>query len=775
MDLELAGGRQLSAHIDCRSNFLTFTVRLLYRYRVWRALFTAGLSVAVALSGGGAAANQDPPTAKPNRLAAEKSPYLRQHAHNPVDWFPWGPEAFEKARRENKPIFLSVGYSTCHWCHVMAEESFADPATARLLNEHFVSIKVDREERPDVDQVYMAFVLASTGAGGWPMSVWLTPDLKPFAGGTYFSPDDRTGRPGFKTMLTRIAALWARDPQKVLQQSERMLQALRADMQAIPSPTALPVAALRQKAFKAIARSYDATHGGFGDAPKFPLPVTLEFLFDVAATSADGAQRSDALQMALHTLRALAAGGIHDQLGGGFHRYATDAAWRVPHFEKMLYDQAQLANAFLTAAQLSPDPVFPETARGILDYVQRQMTDPAGGFHSAGEADRPRPDDPAKSAEGAFYVWTRSEIDAALETKNAALVDFHFGVQPDGNVAKDPDGAFAGRNILFRARSVEETAAHFGLAGDEARARLEAARRQLVAARAQRPRPLRDEKVVTAWNGLMISAFARAAQILGDKAYAAAATRAADFLRARLFDPATGRLARSHAAGRRDDTGFVADYAFLIQGLLDLYETPFDVRWLDWAVQLQEKQNELFGDAAAGGFFTATGSDAGVLLRLKEDSDGAEPSPNSIAVRNLARLAGMMHREDWRELAARTARAFGPQLDRSPDLLPQMLAALGWLEDSPQQIIVHGEPASPATPRLIQEAWRRFLPRRVLVRVDRQSRPFFEARVPFIANLPETSGDTATAYVCENFVCQLPTSDPAVLVRLLTRAPPAKR
>jgi hypothetical protein len=656
----------------------------------------------------------------------------------------------------------------------MADESFSDPAIARLLNENFVSIKVDREERPDVDQVYMTFVLASTGAGGWPMSVWLTPDLKPFAGGTYFPPDDRDGRPGFKTMLTRIATLWAGNNQKVLQQSESMLQALRADTQAVPSATALPVAELRQRAFKEIAASFDAANGGFGGAPKFPLPVTLEFLFDLAATSPDTAQRAEALAMALQTLRALAAGGINDQLGGGFHRYATDAAWRVPHFEKMLYDQAQLANTFLTAGQLSPDPVFPETARDILGYVQRQMTDPAGGFYSAEDADSPRPDDPANHGEGAFYLWTQKTIEQALGPKDAALFAFRFGAQPDGNVAKDPDGAFAHRNILYRAHSVAEAAAHFKIPDNETRARLAAASRQLLAVQATRLRPLRDEKVVTAWNGLMISAFARAAQVLGEESYAVAATRAAEFLQARLFDSATGRLARSYAAGRRDENGFAADYAFLIQGLIDLYETTFDVRWLGWAVRLQEKQNELFGDATAGGFFTGSGADASVLLRLKEDSDEAEPSPNSIAVRNLARLAGIMHREDWRELAARTARAFGPQLTRSPSALPQMLAALGWLEGSPQQVIIQGEPASADTLRLVNEVWRRFLPRRVLLRVDRQSRPFFEARVPFIAALPAAAGDTATAYVCANFVCQLPTRDSAVLVKLLTRAIPAR-
>ncbi len=712
---------------------------------------------------------------RPNRLLHEKSPYLRQHAYNPVDWYPWGAEAFEKARRENKPIFLSIGYSTCHWCHVMAAESFSDPAIAQLLNEKFVSIKVDREERPDVDQVYLTYVEAATGAGGWPMSVWLTPDLKPFVGGTYFPPEDRGGQPGFKTMLTRIAALWAADPKQVAAQAESVLQALRAGTQAAGPGAALPIAALRHRAFKETAESYDPVHGGFGHAPKFPHPAAFELLFDLAATSPDAAERSEALKMAHQSLRAMAAGGIHDQLGGGFHRYATDEEWRVPHFEKMLYDQAQVANLYLTAVQFSPDPGFVATARDILDYVQHGMTDPAGGFYAAEDADSPLSADPPRHGEGAMYLWTQPEIEAVLGAESRAVFIFHYGVQAEGNVASDPEGVFVHQNILYRAHSVAETAAHFHLTETAAQTLLAGASRQLLTARAQRPRPLRDEKIVTAWNGLMLSAFARAAQILGDESYAATATHAAEFLQARLYDPATGRLARSSYAGRRDEAGFAADYAFLIQGLLDLYETTFDVRWLDWAVRLQEKQNELFGDAAAGGYFTTAGTDASVLLRLKEDYDDAEPAPSSVAVRNLARLAGIMHRPEWHDLAVKTAGAFSAQLDRSPSSLPLMVAALGWIEGSPQQIIIQGGANAAGTRELTSEVWHRFLPRHVLLRIDRTSRPFFNAQVPFVVALPNDTDDPATAYVCENYVCQLPTRDPVVFVKLLTRAKPDAR
>jgi len=707
---------------------------------------------------------------QPNRLIHEKSPYLRQHAYNPVDWYPWGPEAFARARLENKPIFLSIGYSTCHWCHVMARESFSDLAVARLLNANFICIKVDREERPDLDRLYLTFVQASTGGGGWPMSVWLTPDLKPFFGGTYFAPEDRDGRPGFKTMLTRLADLWVKQHEQVLRQSEQMLAALAADTHAAAPAGELPLAALREQAFTQLKASFDAVHGGFDSAPKFPTPVNLEFLFDVATTDADAGHRAEALRMALATLRAMAAGGIRDHLGGGFHRYSVDAGWRVPHFEKMLYDQAQLAGVYLTAWQLAADPALRDAATDTLAYVRRQMTDPDGGFYTAEDADSSLATNPAAHGEGAFYVWTEAELTKLLGADDARLFAYTYGVQSGGNITGESAAELAHQNVLFRAHSDAEAAAHFTLTEPVARARLAAAVRSLAVARDQRPRPFRDDKIVTASNGLAISAFARAAQVLGDPAWAATAGRAAAFVQARLFDPATGHLAHSYRDGARDDHGFAEDYAFLIQGLLDLYEATFEVRWLEWAGQLQEKQNQLFGDAATGGFFANAAGDPSVLLRLKEDNDGAEPSANSIAVRNLARLGALLHREDWLALARRTARAFGPQLERAPLTMPQMLAAAAWLDGSPMQIIIQGEHSSPATQRLLMQVWSRFLPRRTLVLVDASSRPFFTARVPMIAEFPAEDPAGATAYVCENFVCLLPTSDPAALAKLLTGA-----
>jgi uncharacterized protein YyaL (SSP411 family) len=701
-----------------------------------------------------------------NRLIQEQSPYLRQHASNPVDWFPWGPEAFARARAENKPIFLSVGYSTCHWCHVMERESFTDPEIARLLGASFVSIKVDREERPDIDRVYMTFVQAATGGGGWPMSVWLTPELKPFFGGTYFPPQNLPGRPGFKAVLAHLAGLWTSQRDQIVQRSDHILATL---IEATRSAAAdrLPIAELRERAFGRASESFDEEHGGFGSAPKFPRPAMIEFLLDVHATSLNGERRDRSLAMVLRTLRRMAAGGMHDQLGGGFHRYAVDAGWRIPHFEKMLYDQAQLAAVYLAAWQLSADPALGEAARKILGYVRRQLTSPEGGFYSAEDADSARPSDPSAHGEGAFYVWTAREIEAVLGPENAALFGFAYGVGPEGNAAPDPHGEFAGQNILFRARSDAACAAEFGLTEKAARSAVAAAAQHLFTEREKRPRPQRDNKIITAWNGLMISAFARAAQVLGDSNFAVAAERAASLLHERLFDPATGRLARTYCAGVRDRRGFAEDYAFLIQGLLDLYEATFAVRWLEWAIQLQEKQNELFWDSAAGGYFSSADDDATVLLRLKEDHDGAEPSPNSVAVRNLARLAAILHRDDWRDLALRTARAFGGQLDRQSTAMPQMLASLGWLEGSPRQIVIAGEPEAADTRLLIGAVWRQYLPRRTLVRLDRASRQFFSAKFAAIADVPEGIGGPAAAYICEDFVCRAPIRDPVELMKSL--------
>src|SRR5438874_957096 len=497
-----------------------------------------------------------------NRLAQEKSPYLLQHAHNPVDWYPWGEESLAKARRENKPIFLSIGYSTCHWCHVMAHESFESEEVAAIMNREFVNIKVDREERPDVDRVYMTFVQATTGSGGWPMSVWLTPNLQPFVGGTYFPPEDRYGQPGFKKVLERIAAAWKQDHEKIVDQSSKIISALRESQTAQPAATGKIDMKILETAYEQISRSYDAQEGGFSNAPKFPRPVTLNFLSRFYARDPSSASGKRALEMNIFTLRKMAAGGMHDHLGGGFHRYSVDRYWHVPHFEKMLYDQAQLAVAYLDTFQITRDPQFESVTRDILDYVARDMTSKEGGFFSAEDADSPVVagiGDPghAKTAEGAFYIWTKKEIDAALG-EAADVYDFHYGVQAHGNAPEgsDPHDEFRGKNILIERHSISETAERFGKTADEIVKSIARSREKLLAIRAQRPRPHLDDKIIAAWNGLMISAYARAAQALDDSPYLEIAVRAAKFLETNLYDSSGKILYRNYREGRSDIEAF---------------------------------------------------------------------------------------------------------------------------------------------------------------------------------------------------------------------------
>jgi uncharacterized protein YyaL (SSP411 family) len=605
-----------------------------------------------------------------NRLAQEKSPYLLQHAHNPVDWYPWGEEAFAKARRENKPIFLSVGYSTCHWCHVMAHESFENEDVAAVMNREFVNIKVDREERPDVDRVYMTFVQATTGGGGWPMSVWLTPGLKPFVGGTYFPSEERFGQPAFKTVLERIAAAWKENHDKIVEQGGKIVEALRESQSATTAAGRID-ATILDAAYRQLDRSYDPKEGGFGNAPKFPRPATLNFLTRFYARAPKGESGKHALEMTLFTLRKMAAGGMHDHIGGGFHRYSVDRYWHVPHFEKMLYDQAQLAVAYLDAFQITRDRQYESVARDILDYVGRDMTSKEGGFFSAEDADSPvaagADRGHAETKEGAFYIWTKKEIDDALGDI-AEIFAFHYGVQPHGNAPEgsDPQDEFRGENILIERHTIAETAKHFGKTEGEIRKLLAQGREKLFAIRARRPRPHLDDKIIAAWNGLMISAYARGAQVLDEPRYLEIATRAAKFLRTNLHEEKSKLLYRNYRGARSDIEGFADDYAFMIQGLLDLYEASFDVEWLKFAVELQETQDRLFLDEKNGGYFSTSGEDKSVFLRMKDDNDGAEPAASSVAALNLLRLVQFRDDKQRSERARKTIDAFATTLSHFP-------------------------------------------------------------------------------------------------------------
>ena len=696
-----------------------------------------------------------------NRLIHEKSPYLLQHAHNPVDWYAWGPEAFEKSRKEDKPIFLSIGYSTCHWCHVMERESFENEETAAILNKYFVAIKVDREERPDVDRIYMAYVQATTGGGGWPMSVWLTPDLKPFVGGTYFPPENRYGRAGFPTLLERIAHAWQADRAKIVESSHEVLQQLQDAAEVKPSG-GLDASAL-ESGFSQFRRSFDSKLGGFGAAPKFPRPVTHNFLLRYYART----HQEEARDMVLATLRAMAQGGMNDQLGGGFHRYSVDERWFVPHFEKMLYDQAQLAISYLEAYQITHDPFFSGVARRIFDYVLRDMSDKDGGFYSAEDADSViDPSQPDVKGEGAFYIWTQREIEAVVGDPAAAWFSYRYGVEEHGNVRDDPQNEFAGKNILYEAHTVEDTARHFGKPSAEIRPALDTAAARLLAARSKRVRPHLDDKVLTAWNGLMISALAKGGAIFSEPGYSRAAARAAEFFLHRMYDAKTGVLLRRYRQQDAAIAGFLDDYALFTQALLDLYEAQFDIRYLETAVKLVEKQRELFEDKEHGGFFSTAPGDASLVMRMKEDYDGAEPSGNSVAALNLLRLAQMTGRRDFSDSAGKTLRAFASRLAGMPSAVPQMLLAYQFSLSNPKQIILVGERGEPHTQAMLDILHAHFLPHRIVLLVDGHSRQPLASYLPVVETMTRSHGET-TAYVCENYTCKLPTADPAKFSELL--------
>jgi uncharacterized protein len=694
-----------------------------------------------------------------NRLIHSKSPYLLLHAHNPVDWYAWGDEAFEKARKENKPIFLSIGYFTCHWCHVMEKESYSDLSVAAILNQFFVSIKVDREERPDVDRLYIAYVEATTGSAGWPLNVLLTPDRKPFFGGTYFPPDQ------LKSLLQKVADAWSQQHDSINQTAGRNAQQLIEIVSKQPPATGELQPAVLDQAYKQIASTYDAMNGGFGGAPKFPRPVALCFLLRYYARTG----QREALEMTLNTLRTMERGGIHDQLGGGFHRYSTAATWLVPHFEKMLYDQAQLAIVYTEAYQISHDRFYAHTTRNILDFALREMQQPRGGFASAEDADSPIASGKPETSEGAFYVWTPKEIDSVLNKRDAEVFEYAYGVEVGGNVPAHQDvrGELSGKNVLYEAHSTEETAKKFGLTVEQTAEKSTAGRTALFEARSRRPQPPLDDKIVTAWNGMMISALARASQALDEPRYFESAQATARFLETHLYDSKTGKLWRSYRAGGPSVDGFLDDYTDLISGLLDLYQAGFDVHWLQWAVSVQEKQNQLFGDEKAGGYFDTGSSDPSLLSRTREAYDGAEPSPNSTAAMNLLRLAQFTDRAEWRDKAHKTLSAFAARLQSDPEAVPALASALDFRLAQTKQILIAGDPRSQDTRDLLRQVNIRFLPNKILLLADGGAgQQQLTVWLPFVAGAHRIK-DRATAYVCENYVCKRPTADPQVMARLL--------
>jgi uncharacterized protein YyaL (SSP411 family) len=667
-----------------------------------------------------------------NRLILERSPYLLQHAHNPVSWWPWGEEAFEEARRTGRPVFLSVGYSTCHWCHVMERESFEDLEIAQTLNERFVPIKVDREERPDVDTIYMTAVQLLTGGGGWPMSVWLTPDKEPFFGGTYFPPRDggHGMLRGFLGILEEIAELYARDPDRVRGATGSLVGAVRAALASHGAPAAqIPGPRPIEEAVAFFERSFDAEHGGVRRAPKFPsnLPVRL-LLRHHRRTRAAGS-----LRMAALTLEKMAAGGIHDQVGGGFHRYSTDAQWLVPHFEKMLYDNALLAVAYAEAWQVTQRRDLARVVRQTLDYLLREMTSPEGGLWSATDAD-------SEGHEGRFFTWEERELRELLGPDAERFLRFH-GVTPEGN--------FEGRSILWVPRPDE----------DEWEA-LAPARARLYEARSRRPAPLRDDKVIAAWNGLAISALAFGGRVLGEPRYVDAAARAAEFVLGRMVKG--GRLQRTWLAGEAGVPGFLEDHAFLVAGLLDLHEATFEPRWLVSAVELAERQERLFGDAPGGAWFATAADHDRLLAREKPTHDGAEPSGASVALLNALRLHAFTTDGRWWKVAEAALRHYGPVLEAQPIALTEMLLALDFATDTAQEVVLVWPEDQPVPEPFISVLRRSFLPNRALCGA-REGEGIARLGAVAVVAAGKVAAGRPTAYVCEKGLCRLPAIAPEKL------------
>ncbi len=696
---------------------------------------------------------------KANRLIEEQSPYLLQHAFNPVAWLPWGKEALAKAKSEDKPIFLSIGYSTCHWCHVMAHESFENPEIAAILNRWFVSIKVDREERPDIDQLYMAATQAITGFGGWPMSVFLLPDASPFYAGTYFPPTPVANHPGFKDLLIAVHKAWLEQRGNLQNSASRIVVALENGNAATPAAIN---AKILEYGFGLLEQSYDPRVGGFGKAPKFPRPVVLSFLFShYLATGKEKAR-----DMALFTLRKMASGGMYDQLGGGFHRYSVDDNWFIPHFEKMLYDQAQLADSYLDAFQITKDEAYARTAGEIFAYLLRDMHDPDGGFYSAEDADSDDPYRPGQHGEGAFYLWTQEDIIQRLGAEAASIFNGSFGVKDHGNVAQDPMGEFAGRNILYKARSDEATAADWKMTAEEVAKRFATSKAILFQTREQRRRPHLDDKVITAWNGMVIGALARGSRILRDPQLLAEAERTATFLNENLYDKTNNVLLRRY---RRQVTGLagqLSDYAYLVDGLLDLYQASHDPRWLSWSVELTRRQIEFFWDEK-GGFFYDSPTDPSVSIRMRGSYDGAEPAGNSVAALNLLRLGQLQNEPQWSQMARRLIESFSEVINHYPPALPLMLTAWHHIDSKLSQVVIAGKRGAKDTEVMLDIVESTFTGLRLVLLADgAENQKYLTQKLPFLETAVPLKGK-ATAYICSDFTCKMPITDPADLKQQL--------
>jgi uncharacterized protein YyaL (SSP411 family) len=678
-----------------------------------------------------------------NRLINETSPYLLQHAHNPVDWFPWGEEAFQLARREKKPVLLSIGYSACHWCHVMEHESFENGAIAKLMNENFVNIKVDREERPDLDQIYMNAVQMMTQRGGWPMTVFLTPEAVPFYAGTYFPPADRFNMPGFPRVLISLADAFRERPEEIQETAIAILDGLKQSTATIESNETLSLDLL-ETAYRGIIKNYDSTNGGFGGAPKFPPAMSLEFLLHTYYRTGE----PQALAIVTQTCRKMAEGGIYDHLGGGFHRYSTDARWLVPHFEKMLYDNALLSRVYLHYYQMTGDTFARAVAEGTLDYVVREMTDPLGGFYSTQDAD-------SEGVEGKFFVWSLGEIRKLLGEREAGLVAAYYNVTESGN--------FEGENILNVTRDLAEVARAENVTPEQLTETLKAERRILFEAREKRVKPARDEKVLTAWNGLMLASFAEAGAILNRADYTQVAKRSARFVLDNLRKD--GLLLRTYKDGQAKLNAYLEDYAFYIDGLLTLFETTGELEWFQEACALAATMIDEFWDAEEGGFFFTGKSHEDLIVRAKDFVDNATPSGNSVAAEVLLRIGMLTDNSDYQRRAATVLRLTASMVRRYASGFGRMLCALDFYLGKPKEIAVIGEPASEDTQSLLKEIWKPYLPNRVIAQTSSADKNAAQL-IPLLRDRPGRD-NKATAYVCEHFICKEPATAPSQLASQL--------
>lgn len=701
-----------------------------------------------------------------NQLSGEKSPYLLQHAHNPVQWHPWSEEAFKKARAENKPVFLSIGYSTCHWCHVMEHESFEDEKTAEILNEHFISIKVDREERPEIDSIYMQYVISVTGRGGWPMSVFITPEQKPFYGGTYFPPADRYGMPGFKTLLLSIVEAWKERRGEIDHSADSAAAYLKDSLESRkkePQEGRLE-AQVFDRALAYYESSFDPEFAGFGTALKFPRSHSLSLLLRVWARN----KSASALRIAEETLLAMARGGMYDQIGGGFHRYSTDRQWRVPHFEKMLYDQALLVQTYLEAYQATGKAVYAAVARHTLDYVLREMTSSEGGFFSAQDADSLDPEAGGEKKEGAYFVWSQKQLAQILTPEELEMAFYFYGITDAGNAIEDPQREFVGKNVLYQAKTPQETAAYFKKSPAEIGLILRACSEKILRARRERPAPHLDDKVLMDWNGLMIASFALAGKILREDRYTQAAAKAADFILSAMRSPA-GDFFHRYREGEAKIPAGVSDYAFFIEALLELYEATFDPKWLALSVELTDAMVERFWDAEESGFFM-TGLHAEALIaRPKEVYDGAVPSGNSVAALVLAKLSRITGQKRFEERSQKLWQFMTPQVLREPSQFTQALIAFDFWGTPGEEIVIAADLAEPGWKDFKKEIDSRFLPNKIVI-LNSGGMPDIKKIVS--ADLLKDKGKIGSktaVYVCRDYACQKPVTEVSEFVKILDR------